>query len=291
MGSKEGVFHISQALLNPGDLVLVPDPGYQTYTQGARIAGAEAVPLTLLPENDYLPDLDAIPAEIAQRARILWLNYPNNPTAAVASLEFFSQAVDFCRRYGILLCHDAAYAQVTFDGYRAPSVLEIPDAANVAVEFNTLSKSHNMAGWRVGAALGNPAALADLLKLKTHADSGQFLPVIQAAVAAMTGDQGWLATRNAVYQQRRDRVMAGLQHLGLTARSPQASLYIWLALPPGWTSADDFVLDLLEKARVSLAPGTIFGPRGEGFLRISLTAPLARMDDAMQRMSAVIRKW
>lgn len=287
LGSKEGVFHLSLALLDPGDVVLVPDPGYQTYTQGARFAGAEPVAVPLLPENNYLPNLSAIPFDIARRAKILWLNYPNNPTAAVASLEFFAQAVEFCRRYQILLCHDAAYTQVTFDGYRAPSVLEIAGALETAIEFNTLSKSHNMAGWRLGVALGQPEALAALLKLKTHADSGHFFPVMQAAVAALDGDQSWLDARNATYAQRRDIVLAALREMGLAPRAPQASLYVWCPLPTGCDSSSDFVLTLLEQAHVSLAPGSIFGPRGESFVRISLVQPVERIREAMARIAKV----
>lgn len=284
LGSKEGVFYLSLALLNPGDIALVPDPSYQTYAAGAIFADAEPVGVPLLLENGFLPNLEAIPQETWERAKILWLNYPNNPTAAVASLEFFAQAVDFCRQHHILLCHDAAYTQVTFDGYRAPSVLEVPGAAEVAIEFNTLSKSHNMAGWRIGVAAGQPQALSALFKLKTHTDSGQFLPVSEAATAALIGDQSWLDERNQTYAERRDLVMPALREMGLNPQEPQASLYIWCPLPEGWTSSSDFVLALLEQAHVSLAPGMIFGPRGEGFVRISLVQSEERLAEAMNRM-------
>ena len=290
LGSKEGVFHLSLALLNPGDVALIPDPGYQTYAAGAVFAGAEPVYIPLLPENHFLPDLASIPAETARRAKILWLNYPNNPTAATAPLEFFAEAVEFCRQHGILLCHDAAYNQVTFYGYRAPSVLEVPGAAEVTVEFSTLSKSHNMAGWRVGAAVGQPAALAALLKLKTHADSGHFLPVLEAATAALSGDQSWLAERNAIYAARRDVVVRALREIGLNPEMPQASLYVWCPLPEGWDSAHEFVLALLEKTHVSLAPGSIFGPRGEGFVRFSLVQPEARLAEAMARIGEAVNR-
>ena len=290
LGSKEGVFHLSLALLNPGDVALIPDPGYQTYAAGAVFAGAEPVYIPLLPENHFLPDLASIPAETARRAKILWLNYPNNPTAATAPLEFFAEAVEFCRQHGILLCHDAAYNQVTFYGYRAPSVLEVPGAAEVTVEFSTLSKSHNMAGWRVGAAVGQPAALAALLKLKTHADSGHFLPVLEAATAALSGDQSWLAERNAIYATRRDVVVRALREIGLNPEMPQASLYVWCPLPEGWDSAHEFVLALLEKTHVSLAPGSIFGPRGEGFVRFSLVQPEARLAEAMARIGEAVNR-
>jgi len=288
MGSKEGVFHLSLALLNPGDVVLVPDPGYLTYNQGARFAGANPVPFHLLPENGYLPNLAAIPLDARQHAKIMWLNYPNNPTAAMATTQFFSEVVDFGRQHDILICHDAAYTQVTFDGAYAPSILDIPGAADVAVEFNTLSKSHNMAGWRLGAAVGNSDALAALLKLKTHADSGHFRPVLDAAVAAMLADQCWLDERNTVYADRRDVVMTALREIGLNPQEPQASLYVWCPLPDGWISSSDFVLTLLEQAHVSLAPGTIFGPCGEGFVRISLVQPKERIETAMSRMKSVL---
>jgi LL-diaminopimelate aminotransferase len=254
-----------------------------TYTQSARFAGAETFSLHLLPENEYLPDLTAIPLEIAQRAKILWLNYPNNPTGATASKAFFEDAVAYCRKHKILLCHDAAYTQVTFGGYTAPSILEIPGSMEVAVEFNTLSKSHNMAGWRLGTAVGQAEALSALLKLKTHADSGHFLPVLQAAVAAMVGDQTWLESRNAVYQERRDIVVAGFREMGFNPTNPQASLYVWCPVPTGWDS-DSFVLELLEQAYVSLAPGSIFGSRGSRYLRLSLTQPLERIRQAIDRI-------
>jgi len=288
LGSKEGVFHLSLAVLNPGDVVLVPDPGYMTYAQGARFAGAELFFMPLFPENDYLPDFGSIPADIRQRAKILWLNYPNNPTTALASCEFFAQAVDFCRRHQILLCHDAAYTQVTFDDTYAPSLLEVPGADEVCIEFNTLSKSHNMAGWRVGVALGSPEALAALLKLKTHTDSGHFRPVMEAALAAMLGDQSWVEDRNAISQERRDLVVAALRGMGFNPLEPQASLYVWCPLPEGWDSSSDFALALLEQTYVSLAPGRVFGSRGEGFVRISLVQPVERLAQAMERIQHMV---
>ncbi len=288
LGSKEGVFHLSQAVLNPGDVVLVPDPGYMTYTQGARFAQAEIVNLPLRAENGYLPDLEAIPPEVAQRARLLWLNYPNNPTTACAPPKFFAQAVEFAHRYDILICQDAAYSQVTFDGLPAPSILETPGAAEVAVELNTLSKSHNMAGWRVGAAVGQPEALAALLKLKTHTDSGHFKPVLDAAIAALLGDQAWVAERNQIYLARRDLVAAALTRLGLDFNPPQASIYVWTAIPKNWASAEDFVLHLLEKAHVSLTPGTVFGAQASRQVRISLCQPEERIQIAMDRITETI---
>jgi LL-diaminopimelate aminotransferase len=283
LGSKEGIFHLSQALLDPGDLALVPDPGYITYSRGALFAGAQVQTFPLLPELGYLPNLEAIPAEVLSKARIMWLNYPNNPTAATATLEFFERAVALARQYGFLLCHDAAYIRINFDGTRSPSLLQVPGAKEVAVEFNTLSKSHNMAGWRTGAIMGNPQVVRTLFTLKTNADSSHFLPIFEASISAMTGDQSWLEQRNEVYRQRRDIVWAGLKKLGLVARKPDASLYVWTPIPQGWTS-EQFAVAALEEAGVSLTPGTVFGPAGQGFLRLSITAPLERLKLAMRRL-------
>jgi len=283
LGSKEGIFHLNLALVEEGDLVLIPDPGYLTYTQGAILSGGEPYYLPLLPEREFLPDLSAVPPAVAHQARLLWLNYPNNPTAAVAPLEFFDEAVEFARKYDLLVCHDAAYAQVAFDGYKSPSILEVPGSMEVAIEFNSLSKSHNMAGWRVGAALGNPDALRALFKVKTNADSGHFLPIIEAATAALNGDQGWLEGRNQVYHRRRDLLVAGLRSLGFAVDSPRASLYIWCPVPPEWNSSE-FASELLEKSHVSLAPGVVFGPGGEGYVRLSITQPEERLAEALQRL-------
>lgn len=283
LGSKEGIFHLSLAFIEPGDIALAPDPGYITYTRGALVAGGEVFRMPLLPERGYLPDLQALPRPVLQRAKLMWLNYPNNPTAAVASLEFFSQAVALAGEYGFLLCHDAAYLQVAFDGEQPPSLLQAPGAGEVAVEFNTLSKSHNMAGWRTGALLGNPQAVRALYTLKTNADSSHFLPVFEASTAALTGDQSWLGERNAIYRQRRDVVVAGLRSAGLAVQTPRASLYVWSPVPAGWGSVD-FAAAALEQAGVSLTPGTVFGPGGEGFVRISFTAPVERVQQAMDRL-------
>jgi len=289
LGSKEGIFHLNLAFVEPGDIVLVPDPGYVTYTRGALITGGEVHRMPLPPERGYLPDLDALPPEVLECAKLMWLNYPNNPTAAVANLEFFSQAVELARQYGFLLCHDAAYMQVAFDGERPPSLLQAPGAKDVAVEFNTLSKSHNMAGWRTGALLGNAEAVRALYTLKTNADSSHFLPIFEASTAALVGDQSWLVERNEIYRQRRDVVVAGLRRMGLPVRTPRASLYVWLPVPAGWCCAS-FVTAALEQAGVSLTPGTVFGPGGEGFVRISITAPLQRVQQAMDRLEAWLAK-
>jgi LL-diaminopimelate aminotransferase len=289
LGSKEGIFHLSQALLEPGDVALVPDPAYPTYSMGAHFAGAETYFMPLLLERGYLPDFQAIPQDILLRSKLLWLNYPANPTAAIAPASFFAEALEFARRHDLLVCHDAAYSLVTFDGYQAPSILQEPGAKDQAIEFNTLSKSYNMAGWRVGAALGNRAALRSLSALKTHADSNHFLPILSASAVAMTGDQSWLVERNQVYVQRRDLVVNALNRLGLSVSSPQASLYVWSPVPTGWT-AEAFTATVLEKAHLSLTPGTVFGRQGQGYVRITLTAPGERIAEGMQRLESWMKK-
>ncbi len=283
LGSKEGIFHLTQAVVGPGDVVLVPDPGYLTYTHSTRFADGEPHFMPLLPERGYLPDLSAIPGQVARRARLLWLNYPHNPTGAVATRSFFERAVGFAREHDLLLCHDAAYSRVTYGEAGTVSVLQVPGAREVAVEFNTLSKSHNMAGWRVGVALGNARALEALYRLKTHADSGQFLPLMQAAVAALGTEEAWLQARNAVYQRRSERVARLLERLGAAFEPPRGGLYVWFGCPCGWTSRG-LAQALLEEAGVSLAPGSLFGPRGEGYMRLSLCVPDERLDHALRRM-------
>ena len=283
LGSKDGIFHLMQATINPGDIVLVPDPGYPTYLRGTILAAGEPYSLLLEAKQGFTPDLASIPGEVLERAKILWLNYPNNPTGATVDLNFFRQAVEFARQNDLLLCHDAAYTQVSFDDYDAPSVLQVPGARDVTVEFNTLSKSHNMAGWRLGVAVGNPEALKTMLSYKTNVDSGHFRPMLEAATCALTGDQGWLQERNSIYQHRRDIVIQGLKSIGVKVQKPFASLYIWCPIPEGWTSIE-FVTSLLEEAYLSLAPGVIFGANGEGYVRISIVAPTDRIQQATDRL-------
>ena len=283
IGSKEGIAHVPTAFVNCGDLVLVPDPGYPTYRMGAVLAEAESYLVPLLAKNDYLPDLEAIPADVLQQAVVLWLNYPNNPTGAVASLHFFEHAVDFARRHNLLICHDAPYTDVFYDGYKPPSMLQVEGAKDVVLEFNSLSKSHNMAGWRVGMAVGSAQAVGALALVKTHLDSGLFRPIQDAAIAALTGDQNWLADRNAIYQERRDIVLAALEWAGLPAHKPRASLYLWPEVPADSTSTE-FASRLLEETGVSVTPGTTFGHHGEGYVRISLGQATDRIREAMDRL-------
>lgn len=284
IGSKEGIAHMALAWLDPGDLALIPDPGYPTYRMGAAMAGALVFDMPLLERNDYLPDLEAIPPEIARRARLMWLNYPNNPTGAIAPLTFFEQAVAFCRRHEILLCHDVPYADICYDGYRAPSLLVVPGAKEVAIEFNSLSKSHNMAGWRVGMAVGNQAAIQALIQIKSNVDSGLFLAVQDAAVAALTGNQEWKETRNREYEHRRDLLYdLFVNTWGLHTIKPQASLYLWPQVPTGYDSAG-FAEKILMETGVSLTPGSGFGLHGEGYLRVSVGQTTERIYEAVTRL-------
>jgi LL-diaminopimelate aminotransferase len=283
LGSKEGIFHLSTALVDEGDIVLIPDPGYVTYTHGTLFAGGTPYYLPLQPQNGWLPDLDHIPEDALRRAKILWLNYPNNPTTATASLDFFAKAVSLAKAYDLVVCHDAAYTQITYDDYRSPSILEVPGAMDVAVEFNTLSKTYNMAGWRVGVAAGNAEVLSTLYSLKTRVDSGHFLPVWQGAIAALTGDQSWVVQRNEIYKARRDLVVSRIKRLGLGAQTPQASFYIWARIPDGFASMR-FTNELLEATGVSITPGTVFGECGEGYVRITLCTPEERIQQALDRM-------
>lgn len=289
LGSKEGIFHLVQAYVQPGDVVLVPDPCYITYDRGTIFAGGDLVTLPLTAESNYLPVFETLSPEILRRAKVLWLNYPNNPTTAVASRAFFEEAVAFAHRNNLLLCHDAAYTQVTFDVENAPSILEIRGAKEIAVEFNSLSKSHNMAGWRSGALVGNPEVVRELYRLKANVDSGHFLPVIVASIEALTGDQGWIRARNEIYRQRRDVVLNYLHEMGLAADRPRATIYVWSPIPEGWNCAD-FVRSALEETGVSMTPGTVFGLNGEGYVRISLTVSSDRLRKAMERLKGWIQK-
>ncbi|HEX9029982.1 MAG TPA: aminotransferase class I/II-fold pyridoxal phosphate-dependent enzyme, partial [Anaerolineales bacterium] len=223
IGSKEGLFNLSQSILNPGDFALIPDPGYPVYTAGTVIAGGQVYPMPLLAENQFLPDLDSIPAGVLDKAKILWLNYPNNPTGASAPMSFFTRVVDFARKHHLLIAHDAPYTEVCFDGYRAPSLLQVPGANDVAVEFNSLSKAYNMGGWRLGMMVGNPRAVKYVSTLKSQMDTSTFEPLLAAGAAALTGDQQWLIGRNQIYQERRDIIIDAVRKAGLSAQTPPAS--------------------------------------------------------------------
>lgn len=286
LGSKEGLVNMHLAWLDPGDLSLIPDPCYPSCYFAPMLAGGRTERFDLLSERGWLPDFSAIPETSAKAARMLWLNYPNNPTGATATLDFFAEAVDFCRHYDILLCHDAPYVDVTYDGHQAISLLQAPGAKEIAVEFNSLSKTYNMAGWRVGMAVGNRVAIKALATVKTQIDSGIARPIQDMAAAALTGDQSWLTERNAIYQERRDLCLAAVRKLGLTAGTPKAGLYVWFRTPPGHTSAQVHTY-LLEEAHISLTPGHIYGANGEGWMRISLAVDTERLKEALVRLEKV----
>lgn len=284
IGSKEGLFNLSQVLLNPGDVSLVPDPGYPVYSASGLIAGGEIHYFPLVAENGFLPNLNAIPEDVLSRAKILWLNYPNNPTGAVASMSFFEQAVNFAKKHKILIAHDAPYTEICFDGYVAPSMLQVPGAKDVVVEFNSLSKTYNMAGWRLGMAVGNPDVIRYLFTYKSQMDTSTFAPIFAAGVTALTGDQTWLAERNEVYKTRRDIVVKGLRESGFSLENPKAAIYVWAHLPEGFTDSSEFCAKLLEETGVSMTPGIVYGQHGEGFVRVSLGTETSRIDEAIQRL-------
>lgn len=286
IGAKEGIAHLVWALVEPGDVTLCPDPGYPVYAAHTRFCGGEPHRLPLAADRGFLPDLAAVPEAVARRAKILFLNYPNNPTAAIADLGFFEEAVAFCRRHDILLAHDNAYAEIGYDGYRAPSVLEVPGAREVAIEFHSLSKPFNMTGWRVGFACGSAQAIAALGVIKNNTDSGAFTAVQQAAITALELPRQVLQVQLAVYRERRDRMVAALRGAGIEAPTPRATIYLWCPVPPGET-ASGFAGRLLEQTGVLVTPGTGYGPNGEGFFRISLTCPDDRLQEAARRIAAL----
>lgn len=285
IGSKEGIAHVALCLVDPGDVALVPDPAYPVYAVGTMFAGGEVYPLPLREERGFLPDLDAVPADVARRANVLWINYPNNPTAACATLEFFERVVHFARRHDIAVCHDLAYADVAYDGYTPPSFLEVPGARDVGIEFNSLSKAYNMTGWRVGMAVGNAVLVDALTRVKSNLDSGIPQAIQHMAIAAMEGPQDVIAQHNAVYQRRRDRMVEVLRAIGLKVEPPKASLYIWAKLPEGERSID-FATRLLEDTGVVVTPGIGYGAHGEGYIRLSLTTPDDRIDEGLRRLAS-----
>ena len=283
LGSKDGIAHLPMAVVDPGDVVLVPDPGYGVYVTGALMAGGEPHPMRLHAERGFLPDLDAVPEAVARRVRLLWLNYPNNPTAAVAPPELFDSAVRWCAERGILCAHDAPYSEITFDGYSAPSLLQSPGALDCGIEFHSLSKTYSMTGWRVGMAVGNAEAIRLLAQVKSNLDSGIFAVVQRAALAALEEPQAELAGRNALIAARQTRLCEAFAAAGIDVPRPRATFYLWAPVPGDGDSAA-FATRLLEDAAVSVTPGIAFGPGGEGWFRVSLTAPDARIDEACRRI-------
>lgn len=286
IGSKEGIVNLSLAYLAKGDVALVPAIGYPSYEMGARLAQADFATIPMPPENGFLLDLEAIPDEIADKAKLLWVNYPNNPTGVVADLEFYNKLVAFCAKHDILLASDNPYVDITFDGYSAPSALQADNAKDTAIEFMSFSKTYNMAGWRIGAAVGNADALKNLLTVKSNMDSGHFKAVYDAGIIALDQTkQAWLDERNAVYQRRRDKIMTALPKIGLVAEAPKATLYVWAKVLE--MDAIEYADRARNEAHVSIAPGAAYGPGGEGYVRISLSVPDDKLDEAIDRLT----KW
>ena len=286
MGSKEGIAHMALAALDPGDIALVPEPSYPVYAMGTLLAGAESHFLPLTPQGGFLPDLEGIPGDVLARARILWINYPNNPTGAVAQVEFFERAVAFCRAHNIILAHDNAYSEITFDGFVAPSVLQVSNADDVAIEFHSLSKTFNMTGWRIGFACGNPETLEALGTIKTNIDSGIFNAIQIAGIEALDNRGEESRRMTGIYQARRDLLVCGLTSLGWEVTAPRGTIYIWLPVPAGFDSLG-FSRHVLDRAGVFFTPGNAYGPSGEGFVRLSLTVPDDRIEEAVERLGEV----
>jgi LL-diaminopimelate aminotransferase len=283
LGSKDGIAHVPLALVDPGDVVLAPDPGYTVYVTGALMAGAEPYMMPLRAENQWLPDLDAIPQDVAERARLMWLNYPNNPTAAVADREFLERAVAFCRRYDIILCHDAPYSEIAFEGYRPLTLFEIPHAKEIGLEFHSLSKTFNMTGWRIGWVCGRADLVGLIGQLKTNIDSGIFQAVQWAAIEALNGGEQETRAACDVYLRRHQLVAETLNDLGWDIKPPRATFYVWAPVPDGYDSIG-FASHVLDEVGVNITPGVGFGTHGEGYFRLSVTAPDARLEEAMARM-------
>ncbi|MBI5284058.1 MAG: LL-diaminopimelate aminotransferase [Chloroflexi bacterium] len=286
IGSKEGIGHIALCFIDPGDVALVPDPAYPVYAIGTMFAGGESYALPLTEERGFLPDLEAVPADVASRAKVLWLNYPNNPTGAVADIDFFERAVHFAKRHDIAICHDGPYSEVAYDEYVPVSYLQAKGAMDVGIEFHSLSKSYNMTGWRIGMAVGNPKIIDALMRVKSNLDSGASQAIQRMAIAALDGPQDSIDAHNAIYQRRRDRVVDALRKLGLQVTPPKASLYVWAKVPAGMTSAG-FAERLLDEAAVIVTPGNGYGPHGEGYVRLSLTLPDDRVDEGLRRIAAL----
>ena len=284
IGSKEGIGHIALCFIDPGDLALVPDPGYPVYSVGTMFAGGDCYFMPLTEENDFLPDLEAIPEAVARRAKLMWISYPNNPTGAVAELDFFEQVVRFAKEHGIAVCHDAPYTEVAFDGYRPASFLQAAGAREVGVEFHSFSKSYNMTGWRIGMVVGNATMVDALMRVKSNLDSGIPQAIQRMAIAALEGPQECIAEHNAIYQRRRDRLVAALARMGLGVRPPKASLYLWARLPEGRTSLE-FASRLLDDIGVVVTPGIGYGPHGEGYVRLSLTISDEQMEEGLRRLA------
>ena len=283
IGAKEGIGHASLCFINPGDIALVPDPGYPVYSVGTWFAGGECHWMPLIEENGWLPDLSSIPADVAKRSKVMWLNYPNNPTGAVADVGYFKEVIEFAKSHDIAVMHDACYTEVAYDGYKPLSFLEVSGAMEVGLEFHSLSKSYNMTGWRVGMAVGNADMIEALMVVKSNLDSGIPNAVQYMGIEAMNITDEEIDQRNAVYQSRRDRVVQTLNKIGLEVEPPKASLYVWVRVPNGYTSAE-FAELLLEERDVVVTAGNGYGPSGEGYVRLSLTISESDLTEGLRRI-------
>jgi LL-diaminopimelate aminotransferase len=284
IGSKEGIAHIALCLLNPGDTALITDPGYPVYSIGTNLVGGRPYYLPISPGNNFLPELDRIPENILENTKILWLNYPNNPTGAVADLQFFNKAVEFAKKHDICICHDGPYSEVSFDDYTPVSFLQAEGAKDIGIEFHSFSKTYNMTGWRIGMAVGNSTVINALKTMKSNLDSGIPQAIQYAAIEALTGPQNCIKEHNAIYQRRRDLIVDTLNKMGLEAKPPKASLYIWAKVPKGFNSVE-FANDLLDKVGVVVTPGIGYGRNGEGYVRLSVTIPDALLLKGLSRMA------
>ena len=286
IGSKEGIGHVPMAFIDPGDVVLVPSPGYPVYPVAASFAGGTAHAMPLLKRNGFLPDLNAIPPDVAQKAKLMFLNSPNNPTSVIADTAFFQRVVAFAKERHVIVCHDAAYSEIFYDGRRPPSFLEADGAMDVGIEFHSLSKTFNMTGWRLGFAVGRADVIAGLSQIKSNLDSGQFQAIQEAGITALESDDRITAGLRAIYQERRDVLVEGLKTLGLQFETPSATFYVWVEVPRGYTSAS-FTARLLEKAGLVTTPGNGFGAPGEGYVRMTITTTKERLAEAVDRLKQI----
>lgn len=287
IGSKEGIAHIYWAFVDPGDIVLVPDPAYPVYATGVILAGGSPYAVPLLEENGFLPDFENIPKDVADKAKIIIINYPNNPTAAIVNEEFFDTAIEFCTKHNIVLCHDFAYAEIAFNGYKPPSLLQREGAIDIGVEFYSLSKTYNMTGWRIGSLAGNKNIIDALGRVKTNIDSGIFNATQKAGIEALTGPQNIVKEMCDTYKERRDFAVSKLRSYGFSFAEPKASIYIWIKVPDGYSSTS-FATKVLEEAAVVISPGNAYGKYGEGYFRISLTINTDRLNEALNRIGDIL---
>ena len=283
LGSTDGLFMIHLCLLDSGDVALVPDPSYPSYSAGVKVVGGQVEKVSLLRENDFLPDLDSIPTDVARKAKMIWVNYPNNPTGATAPPEFYQKLISWAKAYEVVVVSDNAYSEVYFDNRRPVSFLEFPGAKEVGVELHSLSKSYNCCGWRAGMVVGNQDLVAALTRIKAHSDRGMFYPMQLAAINALNSPDGFMEKRNRIFQERREVLVEGLTKIGLKVYPPKATFYLWASVPEGYTS-QDFCFKALDQANVWMIPGSLYGKYGEGYLRIAFTHSVDRLKEAIRRL-------